>query len=109
MAVMSSGGDLFYILVEQELRAVDEAVHAAFWGNEDPGRVALSFTGKVEISTVFLSRPVYDRRSRRQLLFETSLFGPEGFLGVADRYGTWLEAKAGHRRIEEELRRSKPH
>lgn len=109
---MKPGGvasDAFYVLVGQDVREVDAAAHADFWGREDPGRIGLDFAGEVEISTVFLPRPAVDPVRGEPLLFETSLFGSAGFIGVVGRYASWAEAAAGHQRINKELRRGKPH
>lgn len=101
--------EAFYVLEDRDVRQVDADAHAAFWGREDPGRVGLDFAGEVEISTVFLPRPAVDNARGKPLLFETSLFGPAGFIGVVGRYASWAEAAAGHRRIDDEFRRGKPH
>lgn len=101
--------ETFYVLDGRTVRQADEDAHTAFWSREDPGRVGLDFAGEVEISTVFLPRPAVETLLGRPLLFETSLFGPTGFIGVVGRYATWSEASAGHRRIDEELRGGKVH
>ena len=55
-----------------------------------------------EVSTVFLSLD-HNWRGGQPILFETMIFGGD-FDGWQDRYHTWAEAAAGHRRVVAALR-----
>lgn len=97
----------FYVLAGKAVVSVDAQTHAAFWAGEDPGRVGLDEIGDVEVSTVFLTRPAGFDPGGAPLLFETSLFGSRGAIGVLRRYVDWSTARAGHVAAVSELQRSK--
>lgn len=57
--------------------------------------VAQDYVGSVLVSTVFLGTDM--AWSGPPLLFETMTFGKDA--DVQDRYSTWEEAEAGHRKV----------
>lgn len=69
------------------------------WNLDNPKgrRVALTTIGDIKISTVFLGLN-YTPWLKKTPLFETMVFG--GKLNLErDRYSTWAQAKAGHRKM----------
>jgi len=70
-------------------------------------RVAKTFVGEFEISTVFLG---LDHRfgEGRPLLFETMAFPKDSRLDLeCDRYSTWEEAEKGHALMVKKYKRKK--
>lgn len=59
--------------------------------------------GEAEVSTVFLSVD-HNWGGGPPILFETMIFGNAAFDGFQDRYHTWDEAAAGHKRVVAALR-----
>lgn len=90
----------YYVLNEDHTtRRTDNIMD---WGRRDR-RVALDkLDGDVEVSTVFLGID-HAWGGGEPILFESMVFGgPHS--DWQDRYHTWAEAEAGHRRIVENLR-----
>lgn len=93
-----------YVLIDHVVRRAEPAAYEAFWARENPGRVGLDVVNDIEVSTVFLTRPVGNDASGAPLLFETALFGPSGHIGVLRRYSSWDDARLGHRATVDALR-----
>lgn len=70
------------------------------WKGMETRRVALDRVGAYNISTVFLVIDHGWSDEGRPILFETMVFPLNGFQDLhCERYATWDEAVAGHRRI----------
>jgi hypothetical protein len=96
-----------YILNKDKIPVeVDLMTWAEWFGDPGRRRVALTRLGKTRISTVFLG---LDHRfgPGEPLLFETMIFDTR-WQGYQDRYCTYQQALAGHRRavyhVSEQLR-----
>lgn len=71
-----------------------------------PKVVGKTDIGEIEVSTVFLMMDHNFMDEGPPLLFETMVFGgPEEGDGYTERYATWNEAKEGHDRIVEAVRK----
>ncbi len=53
--------------------------------------------GRIQVTTVFMGREMAGSTLERPLLFETMVFGG-AFDDAKERYPTWAEAEAGHKR-----------
>lgn len=87
-----------YILdANKEPVPCDMMTWAMWFGDTDRRRVASTRVGKTWVSTVFLG---LDHRfgPGEPLLFETMLFDRRHFEDYQERYSTYAEALAGHRR-----------
>ena len=65
-------------------------------------RIAHDIIGGVRISTVFLGLN-HNYGKGKPLLFETMVFGGE-YDGDMERYSTWEEAEAGHRKMVKKVK-----
>ena|SRR5882672_8300506 len=86
-----------YKLVGHEAVLVEDLIEWAVWLQTAERRVAFDeITPDVKVSTVFLG---LDHRIGQgpPLLFETMIFGGE-HNDFEERYSTWEEAEAGHKR-----------
>lgn len=81
---------------------------AAWFEDRDARRVALAELSGGRVSTVFLGLDHNFMRHGPPLLFETMVFMDDG-RGWCDqeRYATWDEAEAGHKRMVEKYERSR--
>jgi hypothetical protein len=78
----------------------------AAWIETADRRVALDEIDGIKISTIFLTLDhnfsVAGLQGRADpLLFETTVFMPDGEIGDMNRYFTWGEAEEGHKKIAE--------
>ena len=64
------------------------------------------YIGETHISTVFLGIDHSGSTEGTPILFETKIFGGD-YDGLIERYETWEEAKAGHKRIKKSLKVTK--
>ncbi len=89
---------LFYKLVNRKPVPCKSLLEAGFEDDfEKTRRVAFTKIGAVEVSTVFLSIN-HQYGKGPPILFETHVFG--GALdGETNRYSTWEEAVAGHKKM----------
>jgi hypothetical protein len=88
------------VLVNKKVVPVDDLLTWAKWYETANRHVADDLIGPVRVSTVFLG--LDHGFLGRQLWFETMIFGGEHD-GWQDRYETWEQAEAGHRRALEML------
>lgn len=79
-----------------------ESVHEAF-GEPRPSKVGNDTVGDAQVSTVFLRMNHGGYAGERSLWFETMIFGGE-HNDWQDRYETYDEAEAGHKRVVEALK-----
>lgn len=85
-----------YILEGRETVPCPSLIEWARWFENADRRVGHDFIGKVRVSTVFLGVDHSFGRGPPEL-FETMIFGgPHD--GYAERYSTWDEAEAGHKK-----------
>ena len=73
----------------------------AEWMQTGDNRVALDEIGGIRVSTVFLGLDHNWSRQGDPLLFETMVFMLDDEAGDMNRYFTWGEAEAGHKKIVE--------
>ena len=88
-----------YILDGHEPMPCDDIVVWGTWFKTADRHVAKDSVGDVKISTVFLGLD-HGFSGGPPLFFETMIFGGKHD-GYQDRYSTWDEAVAGHRRAVE--------
>jgi len=74
-----------------------------FFENKESRRVAVDEVNGARVSTVFLGVD-HSWGYGPKLWFETMIFGGEHD-GFQDRYTTWDEAEAGHKRVVEALKK----
>ena len=95
-----------YILEGRTPVRCDNVLEWAKWFEKAERHVAQESVGEVRISTVFLGLD-HGWGEPKPVLFETIVFG--GTLDQEqDRYYTWGEAEAGHRKIVERVKASPP-
>ena len=93
-----------YILDGHKVKSV-ELMEWARWFEKADRRVAKTDVAHVNVSTVFLGVDHRFGDEGPPLIFETMVFG--GPLdGEQDRYSTWDEAEAGHKRMVERVNAS---
>jgi len=93
----------YYILVGRETVNVDTVLAWAKWFEEAQRHVSETRIGRIYISTVFLGldHSLFDKGC--PLLFETMVFqGPMD--SEMDRYSTYEEAEAGHKKMVKRVR-----
>jgi hypothetical protein len=88
-----------YILVDKKVIPVDDLFEWGRWLEEhqDERMVDKTTIGKARVSTVFLGLD-HSFGMGPPLLFETMVFGGKHD-GDMERYSTWEEAKAGHKKM----------
>ena len=87
----------YYVLDGRTPRAVDDVMEWAKQFSFGQHRhVAVTWGGEIRVSTVFLGLD-HQYGDGPPLLFETMIFGGKHD-GYQDRYSTWEQAEAGHRR-----------
>jgi hypothetical protein len=92
---------LYYILDGKEPVPVASMIEWVKWFEKADRRVALTeLDSGEEVSTVFLSLDHRFIGDGPPVLFETLVRGGN-FDGVVERYCTWDEAEAGHKRMVE--------
>lgn len=92
----------WYILQGKEPQLVTDSEVWGQWFETSDRRVAFDKVGSVEISTVFVGLDLaygYDL----PILFETMVFNEPEYEGIQERYSTWVEAEAGHKKIVEAI------
>ena len=95
---------MHYKLVGHQAVPVNDLIEWARWFETADLRVALTELDLGTISTVFCAR-VYPAGRMMPALFETMVFGGE-HNEYQERYSTWDEAEAGHKRVVEMVRKS---
>ncbi len=88
----------YYKLDGTEVVSCSREEWEEFWADFDKRRVALSYLGGIEISTVFLGINHAMRPGERAQFFETRVSWGSGDELDMMRYATWDEAVAGHER-----------
>lgn len=84
------------ILEGKEIKLVNDLIEWATWFEKANRHVAQTMIGEVKVSTVFLGLD-HGWDGKTPLWFETMIFGgPHD--GYMNRYSTWDEAEAGHKR-----------
>lgn len=81
---------------------VDDLMEWARWMEGAERHVGNTEEAGVRVSTVFLGLDSFLRNEGPALLFETMVFGGEHDQDI-DRYSTWEEAEAGHKRMCEKV------
>ena len=74
-----------------------------FFDSDTDRIVKREYVGDVFISTVFLGVDHSGTLDGPPILFETKIFGGD-YDGLIERYSTFEEAKAGHKRIKKSLK-----
>ena len=87
----------YYVLRGRRVVPVDGPEAFERWDCGGNRRVGDDRVGDVRVSTVFLGRD-HQFGYGPPLLFETMVFGGEHD-DLQERYSTWDEAEAGHRRV----------
>ena len=90
-----------YILKGKKLVKVDVLTWAQWFETADR-KIGFDVIGEKQVSTVFLGIDYNYSSKGKPLLFETVVF-PKGEL--VERYSTWGEAEAGHKKAIEELKK----
>jgi hypothetical protein len=85
-----------YILKGREPAPERSLIRWGMWMTDADRHVGLSEQGDVKVSTVFLGLD-HQFGDGPPLLFETMAFVADDSVGC-ERYSTWAEAEAGHRR-----------
>lgn len=96
-----------YILDGHNVRPCSEVLEWARWFETSLHEriVAVTLSGDVRVSTVFIGTDHRFLGDGPPLLFETMIFGgPRD--GEMWRYSTWTEADRGHMRVVDALRRT---
>lgn len=83
--------------------AVDMMTWAKWFGDMNNRHIAYAHVGGLSISTVFLGID-HGFMEREPILFETMVFGAGETLEM-DRYATYEEAEAGHRKMVAKYRK----
>ncbi len=93
-----------YKLVGHDPVPVNDVLEWAFWfeNAKEECKVAFDTVGDADISTVFLGLD-HNYFGGVPILFETMIFGGE-YDQYQERYHTWDEAEAGHKRNVEMVR-----
>ena len=94
-----------YILKGKKAVPVEDVLEWARWFETANRRVAKDNIGEASISTVFLGID-HNFFGGKPLLFETMIFGGK-HNDYQDRYHTWEEAEAGHKKAVD-LVKAKP-
>src|SRR5882757_3426775 len=90
-----------YMLQGHEAVPVNDLLEWARWFETAKRQIATSFPAEgVRVSTVFLGLDHSFGSSGPPILFETMIFGGEHDQ-YQERYSTWEEAEAGHKRAVE--------
>lgn len=76
----------------------------ATWFEKADRTVAKTKIGELEVFTVFLGLDYNWIEGGKPLLFETLIFGGKKFDQEQDRYSTWEEAEAGHKKMVEKVK-----
>lgn len=94
-----------YILIGRVPFPEKDTIKWAKWFAKADRRVAEDWIGKTRVSTVFLAldRNYFDEGDA--ILFETMVF-PSDQWDIMERYATWKEAEAGHKKIVNRIKRS---
>ena len=88
---------MYYILEGKEPKQIDSVLEWGRWFNKNKKHVALTeITDKIKVSTVFLGLD-YSFNDSVPILFETMIFGGK-HNDYQERYATWEQAEAGHKR-----------
>ena len=94
-----------YILKGHEAVPEPDLLTWARWLEENQeSLVADETVGAIRISTVFLGLDHNIFGRDRPALFQTMTFGGPDQYEVCERYSTWEEAEAGHKRIVDKAR-----
>ena len=93
---------MYYVLNGKEVVAIDSITEWGKWfGTADRTVAKTEVKHGVEVSTVFLGLD-HSFHGKIPLVFETMVFGGEND-GEMERYSTWDEAEAGHKKMVESL------
>ena len=94
----------YYILQDGEPVAVDLTAWASWFETADRHVARETVRGFYDVSTVFLGLD-HQFGDGPPILFETMVFGGdhEEVGSYTQRYSTWDEAEAGHKRVVEQL------
>ena len=86
----------YYILDGHTVVVCDNVLQWAMWFKKANRHIDKTIKGEVEVSTVFLGLD-HSFGDGAPLLFETMIFGGEHDQ-YQERYATWEEAEAGHKK-----------
>jgi hypothetical protein len=97
--------ELLYTLDGHEPVECPDVIEWARWFGTTDRHVAVDHLTSYEVSTVFLGVNYCWWPKGTPILFETMVFSVVGTIEDMQRYATWDDAEAGHKRIVSELRK----
>ena len=95
-----------YILDGKKPVPCEDLLTWARWMADTDRRIARTIQDDVIVSTVFLGMD--HGYGRKPILFETKVFFDGQPVGDCERYATWDEAVAGHKRLAVETFKARP-
>ena len=88
----------YYILNGHEIVPCEDVLEWAKWFEKADRHVGYDEKKDIQVSTVFLGTDHNFGSKGLPILFETMVFGGEHD-GEQERYSTWKEAEAGHKKM----------